>query len=146
MDKLDGQGDEPIRKQIHNRWIKNCAHHHLIIPGTGMNWLMMLKKRRMRSSFKSGISGDLLRGFRWRETCHEQIICGVGAMVLSTNWSDVSKTKVEINLPDNIEWKQNKTHQFTVTEKNTGGCVHTRLIKSRGVFKACPKNNKMNFK
>lgn len=66
-------------------------------------------------------------------------------MVLSTNWSDVSKTKVEINLPDDIEWKQNKTHQFTVTEKNTGECVHTRLIKSRGVFKVCPKSDKINF-
>lgn len=69
-----------------------------------------------------------------------------GAMVWSTNWSDVIKTKVKINPPDDIEWRQNKTHQFTITEKNTGECVHTRLIKLRGVFKACPKNSKINFK
>lgn len=29
-----------------------------------------------------------------------------GGTVLSTNWSDVGKRKVEINPPDDMEWKQ----------------------------------------
>lgn len=51
------------------------------------------------------------------------------ATVLSTNWSDVGKTKVEINPPDAIEWKQHKTNQFAIAEKNTGKYMRPRLIK-----------------
>lgn len=29
-----------------------------------------------------------------------------GGTVLSTNWSDVGKRKVEINPPDDMEWKK----------------------------------------
>jgi len=29
-----------------------------------------------------------------------------GGTVLSTNWSDVGKRKVEVNPPDDMEWKK----------------------------------------
>uniref|UniRef100_A0A8C2QGS0 Protein SGT1 homolog n=1 Tax=Cricetulus griseus TaxID=10029 RepID=A0A8C2QGS0_CRIGR len=109
MKKLEGQGDEATPKQLTSD-VKNLypsSSHYT------RNW------DKLVGEIKEEGENEKLEGDRALNKLFQQINgvdevkCAMnksfiesGGTVLSTNWSDVGKRKVEINPPDDMKWKQ----------------------------------------
>lgn len=87
-----------VEKLRHNPWIMDYGVCGVLLPH--------------RIQFTAKHFGILLISYNLRLNVH---LCFVffslfqmesGGTVLSTNWSDVGKRKVEVNPPDDMEWKK----------------------------------------
>ncbi|KAL1780987.1 SGT1-like [Sigmodon hispidus] len=110
-EKLEGQGDEPTPKQF----TADAKHLYPSSSHYTRNW------DKLVGEIKEEEKNEKLEGDAALNKLFQQIYSDgsdevkramnksfmeSGGTVLSTNWSDVGKRKVEINPPDDMEWKQ----------------------------------------
>nr|XP_045001391.1 protein SGT1 homolog [Jaculus jaculus] len=110
-EKLEGQGDVPIPKQF----IADVKNLYPSSSHYTRNW------DKLVGEIKEEEKNEKLEGDAALNKLFQQIYSNgsdevkramnksfmeSGGTVLSTNWSDVGKRKVEINPPDDMEWKK----------------------------------------
>ncbi|XP_006837738.1 PREDICTED: suppressor of G2 allele of SKP1 homolog [Chrysochloris asiatica] len=110
-EKLEGQGDEPKPKQF----IADVKNSYPSSSHYTRNW------DKLVGEIKEEEKNEKLEGDAALNKLFQQIYSDgsdevkramnksfmeSGGTVLSTNWSDVGKRKVEINPPDDMEWKK----------------------------------------
>ncbi|KAK2090481.1 Suppressor of G2 allele of SKP1 [Saguinus oedipus] len=109
-EKLEGQGDVPVPKQF-------IADGKNLYPSSSpyrKNWDKLIGEIKEEKNEKLEGDAALNRLFQQiysdgsdevKRAMNKSFMESDGT-VLSTNWSDVGKRKVEINPPDDMEWKK----------------------------------------
>ncbi|XP_053918692.1 protein SGT1 homolog isoform X2 [Cuculus canorus] len=110
-EKLEGQGDSPKLKQItpDTQHLYPSSSHYM------RNWdklVVEIKEEEKNEKLEGDAALNKLFQQIYSDGTDEvkramnKSFMESGGTVLSTNWSDVGKRKVEVNPPDDMEWKQ----------------------------------------
>ncbi|NWH81047.1 SGT1 protein, partial [Piaya cayana] len=110
-EKLEGQGDSPKLKQF----TPDTQHLYPSSSHYTRNWdklVVEIKEEEKNEKLEGDAALNKLFQQIYSDGTDEvkramnKSFMESGGTVLSTNWSDVGKRKVEVNPPDDMEWKQ----------------------------------------
>ncbi|NWI25688.1 SGT1 protein, partial [Sula dactylatra] len=110
-EKLEGQGDSPKLKQF----IPDTQHLYPSSSHYTRNWdklVVEIKEEEKNEKLEGDAALNKLFQQIYSDGTDEvkramnKSFMESGGTVLSTNWSDVGKRKVEVNPPDDMEWKK----------------------------------------
>uniref|UniRef100_A0A8C6ZH58 SGT1 homolog, MIS12 kinetochore complex assembly cochaperone n=2 Tax=Nothoprocta perdicaria TaxID=30464 RepID=A0A8C6ZH58_NOTPE len=110
-EKLEGQGDSPKLKQF----TPDTQHLYPSSSHYTRNWdklVVEIKEEEKNEKLEGDAALNKLFQQIYSDGTDEvkramnKSFMESGGTVLSTNWSDVSKKKVEVNPPDDMEWKK----------------------------------------
>ncbi|NWI47535.1 SGT1 protein, partial [Picathartes gymnocephalus] len=110
-EKLEGQGDSPKLKQF----TPDTQHLYPSSSHYTRNWdklVVEIKEEEKNEKLEGDAALNKLFQQIYSDGTDEvkramnKSFMESGGTVLSTNWSDVGKRKVEVNPPDDVEWKQ----------------------------------------
>uniref|UniRef100_A0A803V848 SGT1 homolog, MIS12 kinetochore complex assembly cochaperone n=1 Tax=Ficedula albicollis TaxID=59894 RepID=A0A803V848_FICAL len=110
-EKLEGQGDSPKLKQF----TPDTQHLYPSSSHYTRNWdklVVEIKEEEKNEKLEGDAALNKLFQQIYSDGTDEvkramnKSFMESGGTVLSTNWSDVGKRKVEVNPPDDVEWKK----------------------------------------
>ncbi|XP_031955744.1 protein SGT1 homolog [Corvus moneduloides] len=110
-EKLEGQGDSPMLKQF----TPDTQHLYPSSSHYTRNWdklVVEIKEEEKNEKLEGDAALNKLFQQIYSDGTDEvkramnKSFMESGGTVLSTNWSDVGKRKVEVNPPDDVEWKK----------------------------------------
>ncbi|NXR53764.1 SGT1 protein, partial [Hippolais icterina] len=110
-EKLEGQGDSPKLKQF----TPDAQHLYPSSSHYTRNWdklVVEIKEEEKNEKLEGDAALNKLFQQIYSDGTDEvkramnKSFMESGGTVLSTNWSDVGKRKVEVNPPDDVEWKK----------------------------------------
>ncbi|NWT00059.1 SGT1 protein, partial [Mionectes macconnelli] len=110
-EKLEGQGDSPKLKQF----MPDTQHLYPSSSHYTRNWdklVVEIKEEEKNEKLEGDAALNKLFQQIYSDGTDEvkramnKSFMESGGTVLSTNWSDVGKRKVEVNPPDDVEWKK----------------------------------------